>query len=134
MTKNNYIVNALVVALSERCPLVAFQDDIATTYCLLYLVDWKMSLEHGRQVTALKWHRGHVGPCAQLESESKSVQKNSLDEKERAVVEHVCQTFHELDPLDFLNTVLGTYPMLMASLYQELDLPTMAAEYKAIYP
>jgi hypothetical protein len=134
VTKNNYIVNALVAAVSESASHVAFQDDIATTYAILYLIDWKMSLEHGCQVTSLKWHRGHMGPCAQLETEPARVQKNSLDDKERKVVEHVCNTFLSLDPLDFLHTVLGTYPLLMSDLYGELHLPSLASDYKEQCP
>lgn len=123
---------------------------------LIYLIDWKSSIEHKRQVTQIKWYFNHYGPYVDdiinLIKESPEyfevtsyhnsyggvsdkivLKKNAavvLPKPTKEVVDFVIDKTHKLSWSDFISLVYSTYPVKMNSKYTALNLVEGAKEYK----
>ncbi len=125
---------------------------------LVYLSDWKHSLESGRQITGINWYFDNYGPfvwdvkeAAERHPELFDLSYNtnmfgskklmfklkddsyspSLTEQEKAAVDHVIEVTRGLYWNDFIKLVYSTYPVTSSDRYSLLDLPAKAREYQS---
>lgn len=125
---------------------------------LVYLADWKHSIEQGSQITDIDWQYNHYGPYVEDVREAlrshRSLFKvdetyNSrgnvkyrismrnphykprLEPSEREALDHSIWQTEDLTWHRFIKLVYSTYPMLKVDQYDFMDLPVLAQEYKA---
>ncbi|PBI87609.1 hypothetical protein BKP42_61730 [Rhodococcus erythropolis] len=123
---------------------------------MVYLADWRSSIDHGVQITDLRWVFNHYGPYVveviseaernpRLETadtqnffgSSKTIVRRkvgtapqtTLTDDERAVLNTVIRATEKLNYQDFIQLVYSTYPVVTQKRYQELDLPALAEIY-----
>jgi len=126
---------------------------------ILYLVDWKNSIENGEQLTNSIWYYNHYGPYVEdfmkIAEEDSDIEiknesnvfggkkrllkmKNSckvkitLKQEEKQLVDFVINATKEKSYADFINLVYSTYPVLISDKYTQIDLVTLACEYKKL--
>ncbi len=125
---------------------------------MVYLADWKHSIEHGRQITDIHWLFDHYGPFVRdvvnaarrhpaLFSMHETVtgwgnpktvigladphyRPASITPDEQDSLDHVLRTTPDLGFDAFIRLVYSTYPILKSERYSRLDLPALAAEYQ----
>ena len=140
------LVAALVVAHGRKpATLDKAHERIAR---LVYLCDWKASIEHGRTITGLDWSFEKSGP--RLEDAVEAVaatigalppfrpqadkrlirEAEGLSDEDRSVVDHVVAATHGLDPFRLVLLVASTWPsMTRAGHGGPADLPACALAY-----
>lgn len=144
-------------AMAYLCVNYPYADDLSKARLtkLVYLADWRMAIEHGRQVTSISWLYNHYGPYVpdveRLATESSDFKLHgdvnmfgspketisvvegaswpSLTEEERTVLDFVIEQTRNLSFADFLNLVYSTYPVVKSEQYQHLDLVAIARRY-----
>jgi predicted metallo-beta-lactamase superfamily hydrolase len=126
---------------------------------MIYLIDWKSSIDAGEQITNAKWHFDHFGPYVDdfvnLAKEDKDIivehtsnayggkkqlfklsdsfnGKIELSEKERNIADHVIKATKTKSYQAFINLVYSTYPIISSNRYDDLDLVEAAKKYKKI--
>lgn len=125
---------------------------------MVYLADWKYALNHGEQITNIRWKYNHFGPyvfdiidtakeSAQLivendlnllgkEREIISVDENAqsegLSDDEIKNLKFVINKTSKLNWQDFIKFVYGTYPIRSKPKYSTLDLSELAKKYSQI--
>jgi len=126
---------------------------------IIYLSDWKSSIDNEIQLTDSKWYFNHYGPyvedfidIAKNDSDieiinektifggrkrllklSKSYKgKVQLDERDKSLVNFVINATKSKNYEDFIKLVYSTYPVITNDKYSELDLVRLAEEYKKI--
>lgn len=122
---------------------------------LVYLSDWKMSLNSGRQITPTQWFFNHFGPyVADIEQVARlddafiierttnyygglkeivrlvGVVHPELSQQEIAVIDFTIENTKDLAWDGFIKLVYSTYPIVTESRFDYLDLPALANEYK----
>jgi hypothetical protein len=123
---------------------------------MVYLADWRHSLTQGDQVTDIKWMYNHYGPYVKKVSKAvrngdifeldetknyygdrkKSFQikepdyEPSIGTSEKAAIDHIIEETKDLNWDDFVKLVYSTYPIVDSEKYEDLDLPSLAIEYK----
>ena len=104
---------------------------------LVFLVDWKSALESGRQVSDAVWKRQVWGPFAQSVFNA-VIHKKRVDtefESELEVLHHeivrdIKVKYSKKQLPELKDFIPSTYPMIMKSPGQFLDLPALAMMYQ----
>lgn len=124
---------------------------------MVYLADWRHTLEEGRQITNIVWMFDHYGPFVwdvmRTVYEHKDLFKAEetatlygnrkvlisctnpdyeprLTESEATAIDHVIHATKGLDWQEFIGLVYSTYPVVSSERYSRLDLKRAAEEYK----
>jgi Protein of unknown function (DUF4065) len=124
---------------------------------MVYLSDWHMALNHGRQISDIKWYFDNFGPfvrdveiTAVSSNDIFSVDlgtnaygqpkktfslKNSsfkprLTTAEKKSIDHIVDVTRKLYWDDFIKLVYSTHPIASSERYSYLNLVNKAAEYK----
>lgn len=122
---------------------------------MVYLADWKASIQHRRQLTFIRWYFNEHGPYVPdvLEEAKRHPRlfriedtqnpfghrkriirgiENldlKLEQEDQAVLDHVIRTTKDLRWSDFIHLVYSTYPILASNRYSHLNLIEMAERY-----
>lgn len=123
---------------------------------LIYLADWHQAIQHGRQISSIHWYFDNYGPyvldvqnkvseCSDLFSQKNTVNmfgspktvfilqkpeyEPTLEDQEKASINHVITQTSKLNWGDFINLVYSTYPIISSERYSHLDLVEKAEEY-----
>jgi len=126
---------------------------------MIYLMDWKSSIDLGRQITNAQWHFDHYGPYVddfvklakedkdifventsnyyggkkQLFKLSEKFQGNfDLTKEQKDIADFVIDATKQKNYEDFIQLVYSTYPVISSDRYSDLDLVGSAAKYKEI--
>lgn len=123
---------------------------------MVYLADWKQSIEKKRQITNIDWYFDNFGPF--VSDVEKTIKKNhhlftitdtnnifgykkklfsikdknyspQLSQDETAAINHIISETNKLNWDDFIKLVYSTYPVSSSSRYSHLDLVSKAKEY-----
>jgi hypothetical protein len=125
---------------------------------MVYLADWKSSVDRGRQMTPVSWVFNHYGPyvaevvASLADDPSFSIEDDttlygsrkslirrragrpgsypSLDDADIQILDHVIESTQDLYWDSFIKLVYGTYPVLSQARYRDLDLPRLAERYR----
>lgn len=124
---------------------------------MVYLADWHQAINHGKQITPIKWYFDNYGPFvwdvykesaahpdlfAVKEEENvfgqvkKFIRLKSkpsrldLTADEKKSLDHVIDNTSHLSWDYFIRLVYSTYPIVSSDRYSQLDLLKKAAEYK----
>lgn len=124
---------------------------------MVYLSDWKFSVDNNKQITHLNWFFDNYGPFVwdvidtinespdlfDVEDiknyygadKSLIILKNQnyqpkIDDTEKKVLDFVIESTRKLCWNDFISLVYSTYPILTSKRYTPLDLPALAKEYR----
>lgn len=124
---------------------------------MVYLADWKSSIETGDQISRIKWKFNHYGPyvddvvnaarndpsfSVDLETNlygdqketislSKPREWSSLTPSDKKWLTHVMEETKKLYWKDFIQLVYSTFPVMVSERQNALDLPKLAARYKS---
>jgi len=126
---------------------------------MLYLSDWKSSIENSKQLTDAGWRFHHYGPYVdnfikiakddndfkvtsaktifgghkqQIELSKEYNEDIGITESEKEILDFVIESTKRKNYEDFIKLVYSTYPVVSSSRYSNLDLVKMADEYKII--
>lgn len=126
---------------------------------MLYLIDWKNCIEHGKQITSINWYFNHYGPYVddivniirtdgrfeirwvtnvfgspkEIISLKADVETpTNIPKADVAILDFVINLSHPLYWNDFIDLIYSTYPVRTQPRYTFLDLPKLASEYKSI--
>ncbi|MGH1470679.1 MAG: Panacea domain-containing protein [Cellvibrionaceae bacterium] len=126
---------------------------------MIYLMDWKSSIDFGHQITNAQWHFDHYGPYVEdfvkLAKEDKdiSVENTSnyyggkkqlfklsekfegsfdLTKEQKVIANFVIDATKQKNYEDFIQLVYSTYPVISNNRYSDLDLVGSAEKYKEI--
>ncbi len=123
---------------------------------MVYLADWKSALDREHQITHLDWIFNHYGPWVPDVVDAIRDDRNFKIEKKRnvyggpkeqirlirpislpnmpastqAILQHVVNQTVDLNWSEFIRLVYSTYPVLSQPRYVDLDLPSLAKEYR----
>lgn len=128
---------------------------------MVYLADWHQAINHGRQVTSIKWYFDNFGPfvkdvehTALIRDDLFSIDLGSnmygqpkkqfalrdpryaptLTAEEKASIDHIISVTRRLYWDDFIKLVYSTHPVASSQRYSFLDLVKKAQEYKSAAP
>ncbi|MBL1219478.1 SocA family protein [Chryseobacterium sp. L7] len=122
---------------------------------LIYLIDWRYTIENGEQYTNIKWIYNHYGPYVndiidlmrknpmifQVESYKNSYEgitdkfslvdksKVLIDEKVKKIADRFIDFTYSLKWTDFINLVYSSYPIKNNLKYSSLDLVKLAKDF-----
>lgn len=125
---------------------------------LIYLADWKYSIEKKSQITNINWFYNHFGPYVEevinyIKQDTSSFDvtstinayggssdkirlKDNVDFDEsllskdiKETLDFVIEKTYNLGWSNFISLVYSTYPIQNSPQYSNLDLPKMAEEY-----
>ncbi|WP_185230709.1 Panacea domain-containing protein [Teredinibacter franksiae] len=126
---------------------------------MIYLMDWKSSIDSGHQITNAQWHFDHYGPYVEdfvkLAKEDKdiSVENTSnyyggkkqlfklkkkfegsfdLTKEQKDIANFVIDATKKKNYEDFIQLVYSTYPVISNDRYSHLDLVGSAEKYKEL--
>lgn len=126
---------------------------------MLYLADWKSAIKYSKKLTDAQWHFNHYGPYVDdfikiakddddirvvstrtmFGGHKQEIQLSSdfdgtieLAETDREILDFVISSTKRKNYEDFIKLVYSTYPVVSSSRYSDLDLISMAKEYKSI--
>ena len=104
---------------------------------LIYLCDWKMAIEYGIQMTDNVYEYGNYGPVIKNEDINK-IWDNSLIDRdimvalsgaEYDIILFIFDKYLNMTGTAIYNLVYSTYPFIVGSRYDELNLIELASEY-----
>ncbi|TLD85759.1 Panacea domain-containing protein [Helicobacter sp. MIT 05-5294] len=125
---------------------------------LVYLADWKFSLDYNKQISKINWKFNHYGPY--VDDIENSIVNDSLNRfeivadttyfgsqkyiikmkqdlnfslpnnEEKRVLDLIIELTDELNWTDFINLVYSTYPIKVTSRGDIMDLVKLSKEYK----
>lgn len=122
---------------------------------LIYLIDWKYTIEHGHQYTSINWYYNHYGPYVNdvidlMRTQAEVFQVNSynnqyqgitdkfilldkspvsLDGDVKAITDLFIDYTYKLTWSNFISLVYSTYPIKSSLKYTTLNLAKMAEEF-----
>jgi hypothetical protein len=122
---------------------------------LVYLADWKSCLNRGHQISNIKWMFNHFGPYVAdietlaLEDQYFNVSKtfnlygekkdlislkkefplHSIKEEDQEISNNIIRLTCNLNWEKFIQLVYSTYPVIVSTKMDFLDLKKLAAEY-----
>lgn len=126
---------------------------------MIYLADWRNAIQHGVQLTTIRWYFNHFGPYVDevinvarqdedfevvlvtncfhgpkelIKLKSKAKVKGELSLEAQMSLDHVIKNTSNLYWDDFISLVYSTYPIITQSKYSQLDLPKLAKEYRLL--
>jgi len=156
---NNKLQNIMAYILKMYPKSLANEMSNARLTKMVYLADWKNSLEYGDQITNIKWYFDNYGPFvndvqnaaranpdifvidlgSNMYGQPKKtfkLRKNNisieLSEKEKQSALSVIEETKNLFWKDFIKLVYSTHPVASSDRYSFLDIPAKAEEYKRI--
>lgn len=124
---------------------------------MIYLADWHQAINHGKQLTNIRWYFDNYGPYVDdIRSAAESAPElfkvintnnmygqpkimiSSIDDEyvpqlsSNAIksLDHVIQETQKMYWAGFIKLVYSTYPIVTSDRYSYLDLVSKAAEYK----
>jgi hypothetical protein len=124
---------------------------------MVYLADWRHAIQHDKPITKINWIFNHYGPyvadvvdavrhdpdfdvvlVANAYGEPKELirvkahaqYKGVLSTEAQDAIDHIIDKTSSLLWDDFIRLVYSTYPVLASQRYAQLDLGTLAQEYK----
>lgn len=125
---------------------------------LIYLADWKYSLNYGKQISNIAWKFNHYGPYVddienficndslkrfKIEVDrtyyggskytvivKKDVNFTNPNQEEKEVLDIIIKLTDKLNWTDFINLVYSTYPIKVSERGEILDLVTLAQQYR----
>lgn len=126
---------------------------------LIYLLDWKSTIDNGKQITDIKWFYNHYGPYVatinelisndnrfviedttnfyggskqiiRLKDESSDFEEP--DENTKRLIDYVIEVTQPMNWEEFIKLVYSTYPIMTQPKYSTLDLVKLAEEYNSI--
>jgi hypothetical protein len=143
--------------MAYLCANYPYPDELSNSRLtkMVYLADWKMALEHGRQISNIQWVFNHYGPYVHdvestaYISDDLAVERDvssfgssmvriraqpharwpTLNEEEMAVLDHVIDQTKPLTYRDFLTMIYATYPVERSRRYSVMNLVELAEEY-----
>lgn len=148
----------VVASILERS---SSKHSLSTTrlMMLVYLADWRCTLQTGRPMTGIRWEVYRRGPHSDAVIEAVTGRPDvfvlrtprfgsprepvvalaapyvpNLTDAERRAVDHVIRVTQDLDDDAFFRLVRSTYPVLTQPLYEPLDLQDLARCYRAEFP
>ena len=133
--------NKLRDVISYFCENYPHKDELSKARLtkMVYLADWKSAIENDKQLTDIKWVYNHYGPyvndiaeIAHKDSAFKVTRTRDLNNREKAVLDHIINTTKTLYWNNFIELVYSTYPIQTVKQFDDLDLPRLAKEYKQI--
>jgi len=144
------------------CENYPYKDELSKARLtkLVYLSDWKSAIEHGKQISDIKWIFNHHGPYVDdVYNEAynshlfKIIRQLNIYGKEKVVInlshkecwssltdndifciEHVIKQTKPMLWGDFINLVYSTYPVVISDKYSKLNLVNIARAYKKAIP
>jgi hypothetical protein len=151
----------LVNVMAYFCARYPHKDELSKARLskMVYLGDWRMALDHGRQMTDLEWTFNHYGPYlddiknAALHHPERFAIKSDLNmygspkevirllgdydgegvtDSERTSLDHVIEATKTLNWNQFIKFVYSTYPIVTQPRYVALDLVGLASEYRKV--
>lgn len=126
---------------------------------MIYLADWKNSIENKNQITDIKWLFNHYGPYVEdviqliknntdtfsvksyptfrggssdiiTLNEGVDFDKEKITSEIQKILDFVINSTAKMPWNNFISLVYSTYPIRTMPRYSELDLPFLANEYK----
>ena len=124
---------------------------------LVFLCDWKHSLDVKKQLTSIQWYFDNYGPfvwdvinCAEENSKTFEIvyttnyfgghkkqltlkddsAEVSIKRAERRTIDHIIQITHRKSWDEFIQLVYSTYPIVNSERYRSLNLVEMAKDYR----
>lgn len=123
---------------------------------MLYLADWKNSIEHQNQLTNTNWIFNQYGPYVndiietiKYDNRFEIIDKTNsygspkqlikvidnyniinLNEENKKILDFVINATSVLNYSDFIDLVYSTYPIKVSSKMSELNLVQLASDYK----
>jgi len=123
---------------------------------LIYLIDWKYTIEHGSQYTDIKWYYNHYGPYVseiidfmktrtevfQVDSYSNQYEgitdkfilldKSQIDLESniKIIADKFIDYTYKLTWSKFISLVYSSFPIKSSLKYTNLDLIALATEFK----
>lgn len=123
---------------------------------LIYLIDWKYTIETGKQYTNIEWYYNHYGPYVNdvinfmkgnptifkvesyqnpfgggLTDKFSLLDKSpiSMEENVKEITDQFINYTYQLTWNDFINLVYSSYPIKKNVRYSKLDLKELAIEF-----
>jgi hypothetical protein len=152
--KNSILENILIYF----CSKYPYPNELSKARLtkMVYLADWKFSLEHDMQLTDIDWYFNYYGPyvddVVQCAKNSSSLQVNqsencygtpkdticikdcieimSLEKNIEETLDFVIDKTQKLGWEDFIRLIYSTYPVMSQPRFSRLDLVKLAKEYK----
>lgn len=122
---------------------------------MVYLADWRSAITDGEQLTKINWKFDHYGPyvpdiidqagksdALEVERTSniygnkkkkillKEGKSRGLGDSDREKLDHVIEKTKDLTWNKFIELVYSTYPVMSEDKYNDLDLVSLASDYK----
>lgn len=147
-------LNDLIAYIVEN---YKFKDDLSKARLnkIIYLIDWKSSIDRAEQVTDIRWYFNHYGPYVnEIESILKTDSRFSIEktrnyfgneknivrvinngfnpprEEEKQIIDLVISITQDLSWNEFINAVYSTHPIKNSIKGSYLNLVSFAKEYK----
>ena len=126
---------------------------------LIYIIDWRYTIENGKQYTDINWMYNHYGPYVndvinlmkknpnifKVETYSNPFGRGNtdkfdlvdktkieLDENIKSIVDRFIDYTYKLTWSDFINLVYSSYPIKNNLKYSQLDLEKLAIEFNKV--
>lgn len=125
---------------------------------IIFLCDWKYSLDFNQQITGIEWYFNHYGPYVDLPinlikrepgidiiltenyygTKKEIIVKNSsfefgklnLNNSEITTINFIVQITSDMSWDEFIDFVYSTFPVRAFARYSKFDLPKLAVKYK----
>ncbi len=105
---------------------------------IIYLCDWKHTIETGNQITKLKWLNNGFGVSCNYDFKiainylcrNDDYLKISIPESYISTIDFVLEKTKKFKYTDFAHLVSSTYPLIVMDKYIEFNLIELAIEYK----
>jgi hypothetical protein len=126
---------------------------------MIYLMDWKSSIDYGRQITDAQWHFNHYGPYVddfvKVAKDDKDISventttyyggkkqlfklsdsyKGSIEltDEQKKIADFVIDATKQKNYEDFIQLVYSTFPVISNDRYSDLDLVDLAKKYQEL--
>ena len=97
---------------------------------LIFLCDWKSSIEFGKPITEANWKRSGVYPeVLNFKNKDRTVDKEEID----YVLNFVKNTAKKMNKNELIRLCYSTYPMIATDMDSEIDLIKMKDDYQEVY-
>ena len=148
----------LIDGITYLCAKYPYSDELSNARVtkMIYLADWRHTLDTGEQMTRIKWLFNHYGPWVPdvlnaardhpetirlLHSQTPfgtdktllearpDARWPSLSRSDKAYLQQVVDSTKQLTFQGFLDLIYGTYPVRKTDRYDTLDLEALATRY-----
>ncbi|MGY5618752.1 Panacea domain-containing protein [Vibrio cincinnatiensis] len=151
-------MNRLQLIIAYLCQMYPHRSELSKSRLtkLVYLADWYSSLVDDQELTGIEWHFNHYGPYVEdvidevmsspffsLEHQltiygtdkflvkfNGRIDPGQINPRVKQILDAVIHDTQKLYYNDFIDFVYSTYPVKRSSRYEDLDLVSLAREYK----